>query len=295
MDIQQLKTFIVVARERSITRASELLHLSQPAVSAHIKSLEETFGLTLFDRTSRGMNLTQEGARLLAKAEKTLAAQQELIDEATRIKGHLIGKLRLGVGGNANNPVLGVLLARLAALHPGVEVTLKHGSSLDVLAGLHNETLDAGFYNEAAVPNASLVTFEISQFGIHLVAPHQSGLSANPLDWKMLEELTWIYPTASACCGRAAENLFESHHIRPRQIISVDREEVIRTLISQRTGVGLLHADTSQEAQVRGEVDFIYETPTRIRVLFAQLASRVQDPLLGAVTSLARDALLGKP
>lgn len=291
MDTYQLRTFVVVARERSITRASELLHLSQPAVSAHIKALEETLGLTLFDRTPRGMSLTREGQRLLAKAEQTLAAQQELMDEASRIKGQPTGPLRLGVGGEAHNPALGILLARLSEQHPAVEVVLKHGASLDVLTGLRNGSLDAGFYNEAGDPDPALATLEVSQFGIHLVAPRGAGVKRAPLDWKALEDLPWIYPTASACCGRAAEGLFASHQIRPRQILSVDREEVTRTLIARGTGVGLLHADTSKAAQARGEVEFLCETPTRVRVLFAQVAGRAQDPLLVAATAIVRSAL----
>jgi DNA-binding transcriptional LysR family regulator len=54
MDIYQLKTFVVVAREGSITRASEILHLSQPSVSAHIKVIEDALDLALFERTPRG-------------------------------------------------------------------------------------------------------------------------------------------------------------------------------------------------------------------------------------------------
>jgi DNA-binding transcriptional LysR family regulator len=288
MDIYQLRTLVAVAREKSITRASERLHLSQPAVSAHIKALEDTLGLTLFDRTPRGMSLTPEGARLLAKAEQTLAAQQELLDEATRIKGHLTGKLRLGAGGNANNPAPGLLVGRLAEQHPGVEVTLVHGTSLEVLAGLRNGTLDAGFYHEAAEPEPALATLEVASFGIHLVAPRGTGVKRDPLDWSALAAVPWIYPTASACCGRAAEGLFEAHQVRPRQIISVDREDVTRTLIARGAGVGLLHDDTSREAQARGEVELLAETPTRVRVLFAYLASRAQDPVLLATASIVR-------
>lgn len=55
MEISLLKTFVTVARAGTITRASELLHLSQPAVSAHIKLFEETLGIVLFERTARGM------------------------------------------------------------------------------------------------------------------------------------------------------------------------------------------------------------------------------------------------
>src|SRR3954466_4462489 len=107
MEIHQLKTFVVVAREGSITRASERLHLSQPAVSAHIKAIEDTLGVALFERTARGMTLTADGERLLAKAEHTLAAHQELVDEAKRIKGSLTGKLRLGTASNASTEALG--------------------------------------------------------------------------------------------------------------------------------------------------------------------------------------------
>ena len=76
MDFYQLKTFVTVAREGSVTRASERLHLSQPAVSAHIKALEDALGLTLFERTPRGMSLTADGRRLVVKAELALSAHR---------------------------------------------------------------------------------------------------------------------------------------------------------------------------------------------------------------------------
>ncbi len=290
MDIYQLKTFVAVARERSITRASELLHLSQPAVSAHIKALEDALELSLFERTPRGMSLTGEGERLLAKAEQTIAAHQDLMDEARRLKGRLTGKLHLGAGSNSNDEAVGKLLTTLSERHPGVEVVLKHGTSLEILAGLRNGSLDAGFYNEAGEPEPELATIEVSEFKTWLVAPKGLVPASKRSDWKALAELPWIYPTASACCGRTAENLFRLHHIRPKRIISVDREDVTRTLIAGGTGVGLLHADTAKEAEARGQVELLFESPHPVRVLFAHLASRAQDPLLEAATSPLRQA-----
>jgi DNA-binding transcriptional LysR family regulator len=289
MDIHQLKTFIAVAREGSITRASELLHLSQPAVSAHIKAIEDALGLTLFARIARGMSLTREGQRLLAKAEQALAAHQALMDEAKRIKGRLTGKLRLGAGGSANKEAIGRLLASLSERCPEVEVVLTHGTSLDVLAGIRNGGLDAGFYNEAGEPDPELATHEVSQFRILVAAAPGLVAAADPLDWRALADLPWIYPTASACCGRTAEALFKTHQFRPKRIISVDREDVTRSLIAGRVGVGLLHADTARDAAARGEVELLFEARTLIRVLFAHLANRAQDPLLAAVASALRD------
>lgn len=289
MDLYQLKTFVTVAREGSITRASEILHLSQPAVSAHIKAIEDTLELALFERTPRGMSLTSEGQRLLAKAEQTLAAHQDLMQEATRIKGRLTGKLRLGVGGNSNQATAARLVTALTERFPEVEVAVKHATSLEVLQGLKNGGFDAGFYNEVGDVEAAMSTVEVSHFGVHVAAPPRRIARAEPLDWKALAELAWIYPTSSACCGKAAEDLFKTHQVRPRRIVSVDREDVTRTLIASGAGLGLLHAETAKEAQRLGEVELILECPTRVRVLFAHLASRAQDPLLAMAAAILRE------
>lgn len=288
MDLHQLKTFVAVAREGSITRASERLHLSQPAVSAHIKSIEDALGLTLFDRTPRGMGLTPDGQRLLARAEQALAAHHELMAEATRLKGRLTGRFRLGAGGNANRAAAGRLVTVLAERCPEVEVVLTHGTSLEVLTGLRNGAFDAGFYNEPGEADPALAAVEVSRFGIYVVAAPRLIAASGPPDWRSLAELPWIYPTASACCGRAAEDLFKAHQIRPRRIISVDREDLTRSLIAAGTGVGLLHAETAEEARRLGEVELLVESGTRVRVLFAHLASRAHDPLLALAASILR-------
>lgn len=288
MDIHQLKTFVAVAREGSITRASERLHLSQPAVSAHIKAIEDALGLSLFERTSRGMTLTHEGQRLLAKAEQTLSAHRELMDEATRIKGRLTGTLRLGAASNATRDAIGGIVALLSERCPDVEVALEHGTSLDILTGIRNGSLDAGFYNEAGEPDPELTTIEVSRFQIYVAAPPGIVAPSDPLDWRSLADVPWIYPTANTCCARTAERLFERERIRPKRILRVDREDVTRSLIANGTGVGLLHADTAREAEACGEVELLFESEASVRVLFALLASRAQDPLLTEAVSIVR-------
>ena len=233
------------------------------------------------------MSLTREGERLLVKAEQTLAAHQELMDEASRIKGRVTGKLRLGAaGGNSNNEVIGRLLTSLSERCPEVEVVLEHGTSLEIITRIRNGELDAGFYNEAGEPDAELATIEVSRFKIFLVAPPGLVDTTAPLDWKALAELPWVYPASSACCGRTAEGLFKAHHLRPKRIMSVDREDVTRTLIAGGLGVGLLHADTAKQAQARGEVELLLESREAVRVLFAHAATRSQDPILMAAIAI---------
>lgn len=292
MEIHQLKTFIAVAREGSITRASERLYLSQPAVSAHIKAIEETLGLTLFMRTARGMELTPDGARLLAKAEQTLGAHREFVEEATRIKGKLTGRLRIGGGGNSNSEPLGRLMLGLSDRYPEVEAVVQHGDSLEVLDGIRGGTLDVGFYNEPAQPPDDLRVIEVASFGIHLAAPAGLVPAADEIDWQALAELPWIYPTGGpSCCGHAAETLFRRHQFRPRRTISIDRESVTRMLIASGVGVGLLHSDTAVEARDSGEVDLLFEAQDKVSVMFAHLSARANDPLIDAAVRILADGI----
>lgn len=288
MEIHQLRTFVAVAREGSITRAADCLFLSQPAVSAHIKAIEDTLGLTLFERTPRGMSLTGEGQRLLARAEQTLSAHRQLMEETTRIKGSLTGKVRLGANASSSNEAVGRLLMTLAERYAEVEVALQHGSSVDTLNGIRNGSLDAGFYNEAGVPDAMLTTLEVARFAIYLAAPPGIVEASSPPDWSALAELPWIGPAASTCCGQAAEDLFKRRQIRPKRFIHIDREDVTRTLIAGGVGIGLLHADTAKDAQFHGEVQLVCETQKPVRVLFAHLTSRIQDPLVSALSAIVR-------
>ncbi len=286
MDLYQLRTFVAVAREGSITRAAEVVHLSQPAVSAHVKELEDALGLTLFERTSRGMTLTSDGRRLLAKAEQTLAAHQELLEEAARSRGTLTGRLRLGAGSSSDHEAIGRLLTTMAERFPAVEVTLKHARSADILAGLRNDTLDAGVYNEGGEADDDLATIEVSRFGVFLVAAKGAFDASAPLDWEALARAAWIYPPAAACCGRAAEALFRARRIRPARVIGVDTQPMIRTLVASGLGVGLLHAGPAEEARRAGEVELLCEAAAPVRVLFAHLARRRGDPVLSAATSI---------
>jgi len=286
-----LRTFVAVAREGSITRASERLFLSQPAVSAQIKAIEDTLGITLFDRTVRGMSLTSHGQLILAKAERALGMHRELIEEATRIKGRLAGRLRLGAGGSATTELTGRLLKEFAERYPEVEVSLQHCTSLDPLTGIRNGDLDAGFYDEAGDPDPDFSTIETSRFGIFLVA--SSGLlgSSEMPSPQSFSDLPWIYPTSNPCYAHAAENLFRMHNFRPKRVISVDRENVTRALLARGVGVGLLHEDTAREAQLCGDVDIICGAQKSVRVLYAHLASRAHDPLLNAVSSILRSVV----
>lgn len=287
MEFQQLKSFVAVAETGSITQAAELVHLSQPAVSAHIKAMEAGLGISLFDRNGRGMQLTKEGATLKRLADETLSAHRSMLGEATRLRGSVAGRLRLAAAANAQCEALGNLMVTLAKNYPEVEVELVHATSPEVLRGIREGHFDAGFYIEAEEADDALTSIEVGRFGTYLAAP-KGMMIQNPINWRMLQNYPWICPKLDSCCGRSVEDLFLKHQFRPTQILYVDRESIIRTLVAGGVGIGLLHADTAREAERAGEIDLLVEVKEIVRLLFVYETDRKEDPILRIATKILR-------
>src|SRR4029077_19481093 len=122
MDLNHLRSFVSVAQFGHLTRASEALHLSQPALSTHIKTLEEQFGVLLFDRTPSGMALTPAGRRLLVEAEQIIGAVRRLTHSAQDLRGQPTGHLKIGTVLNPAILRVGELISRALERYPQIEL-----------------------------------------------------------------------------------------------------------------------------------------------------------------------------
>ena len=124
MDVRRLKYFIVTAEERSISRAAERLHITQPPLTRHIQSLEEELGVLLFTRTSWGVELTQAGTALLKHAHNISAHIELATEQIRRVAAGQAGRIDIGVFGSAMLNIIPKLLNTFSATHPDVRVVL---------------------------------------------------------------------------------------------------------------------------------------------------------------------------
>jgi len=283
MEIYQLKTFVTIAREGTITRASDILCLSQPAVSAHIKALEDEIGFSLFERNARGMSLTPQGGKLLLTAERLLGLHRELVEQARQIRRGIGGQIRLGSNRAPSALLLGKLLSQIAEYFPDVDVHLQYGSSIEIERAIISSELDAGFFSDSGNETDELLKVQVDSFGVYLAAPPGWVDSPAIPDWGALAQMPWICPAPQSCCGNVAEGLFHEHKFRPAKQIDVDQEKVTRSLIAGGVGVGLLHADTAMDASEKGELVLLGGEQRQVPVYFAVRTARQQEPLLAAV------------
>src|SRR3972149_7402835 len=156
MELYQLRTFATVAETGHLTRAADRLHISQPAVSAQIKALEETREARLFDRSPSGMTLTKAGTRLLEQAAKVLAAAEELRNVAKALTGEIAGRLRIGTIGAPDFIRLGEFSSRTVERFPLLELEFHGEVSGAALEAVRDGIFDASFYvGELAYPSVA--------------------------------------------------------------------------------------------------------------------------------------------
>ena len=127
MELRHLRYFVAIAEEQSFTRAAERLWIAQPGLSTQIRKLESELGVRLFDRHTRGVDLTQAGLVLLERARAALAAMEEVSATGRDVRGGVTGRVRVGVAAEAHCGRGAELLRRFAEERPGVELTVLEG------------------------------------------------------------------------------------------------------------------------------------------------------------------------
>ena len=143
MELRQLRYFVAIAEERSFTRAAERLWVAQPGLSTQIRRLEAELGVKLFERHSRGVDLTDAGELFLDRAKGALAAAEVAFSTGHDLEHGLVGSVRLGIATEAGWCPLPAFLDEFGRDRPKIELTVveSHGGTL--VRDLRDRRLDA--------------------------------------------------------------------------------------------------------------------------------------------------------
>jgi DNA-binding transcriptional LysR family regulator len=282
MELYQLKTFVIVAEEGHLTRASERLHASQPTVSAHIKALEEELETKLFIRTPKGMRLTEAGERLSVSAKAVLLAARQLKVEARNMGDELVGDLSLGLNTDAEYLRIVPLLTSLGEEFPKVTLQIQQRASTSVQGSIREGTLDCGFiFGVPRYPEIHAIRLETTQF---YVAVPDIWKDHIPGGLKALAKLPWIMDPSDNPVQQLIDPFFASRNIKPSTQLEVDGDEVIRVLVAAGKGVSFLRENEVETTNRIGQkVHAIPFKELSIDLHFVCLQRRDQDPVMQAV------------
>src|SRR4029453_12675736 len=139
LDVDQLRTFIAIAETGSFTRAAEVVHKTQSAVSMQMKRLEERLDRPIFARDGGASKLTEDGERLLDYARRIVKLNIEAL--AAFSDAELIGRVRMGVPDDYADRYLPEIMARFSRAYPAVELTVLGEPSVELFGRINNKEL----------------------------------------------------------------------------------------------------------------------------------------------------------
>ena len=288
MELYQLRSFVEVAELGQLTRAAERLHVSQPALSAQIRSLEDELATVLFERGAGGMTLTPAGRHLLPQAERVLAAAQALRSEALALRGEVSGRIRLGTVGDPELTRLPDVMRRAVDLHPLLEIDVRHEVSGAAFAKVRDGELDAAFYyGDLAHPAVAALVLATLAFRVVVPAAWAARLAG--ANWEAIAAEPWIMTPAISTHHVLATELFAAHGVTPVRQVEADHEVVISSLVAAGLGVALLREEMATADAAHGGIAIWGDTRLMATLSFIYRRERELEPGIGALRDVVRD------
>lgn len=282
MEIYQLRTFVTVAQQGHLTQAAEVLHLSQPAVTAQIKAVEEEVGMPLFERTAGGVVLTRAGQELLPQAQEILAAAKQLLNQARSLKGQLTGKAQLGITLMPDLLRIGPWVARLTERYPLLEVCLHQGVTGDVLNAVRKKELDGGFYL-GKNPYVNVHTVLLDNMRLRVALPPGWLARVQPGNSRELGRLPWVGVSQFSSLSKIVSELWRELNISPKKVSESDYFLTSMELVKAGVGVALLREEDALAAAAAGELELWPDLVKTAELQFVFAADKATDPVLQAL------------
>ncbi|WP_373746271.1 LysR family transcriptional regulator [Neisseria dentiae] len=280
MDYTQLKTFTEVAHIGNLTQAAERLHLSQPAVSAQIKSLEKRLDVTLFKRTTNGMALTPAGEVFLPEAEALLQHHHKLDCFAKTLSEHYVTHADLGLIHPVAPDKITGLTQSILKQDPDIMLHIQYGMSGEIEQRVLDKQLHGGFFL-GPITRRSLRSLFLGDIQYALVchAGETGRIRANLP--KSLEEYAWIEMSVVSSSRKHMQQFWRKHKISPKQQIICDYPQTIIDLVCEGTGLAMIPAQKAEAARAAGRpIDILDEYRQTLPLHFIYLDEFEEDPVL---------------
>lgn len=247
MEITQLKSFITVAHTQNLTQAAERLFLSQPAVSAQIKSLEAHVGTTLFNRNNNGMTLTRAGEVFLPEAEALLQHKHRLEIFAKTLSESYVQNAQLGLIHPVEPSKITALIDNIVQENSQTQLHIQYGMSGEILTRIVAKKLHGGFFL-GHINQRNLQTIFLENIPYSLICHekyYDEIIEGLP---KSLNEFTWIEMSGVSSSHKHLQQFWHRHKLTPKKQIICDYPQTIIDLVVNGLGLAMVPKSKAQAA-----------------------------------------------
>lgn len=288
MEFRQLRSFLAVARSLNFSRAARELHLSQPALSAQIKALEEDLGTQLLERNKRTVRLTRAGESFRVDAEVVLDGAEEAKRRALRFASGEAGHLRMAFVASATPELVPAIALAYHARYPHVTLELKNMPTVAQVEALEAHTLDVGFVRlPLTAPKLAITRLHSEPFVMVLPKTHKLAREKNLTVAHLANEpfvtygQRWapeFYQSWTGICRRAG--------FTPVVVQETAEMDTALALVSAGMGVAIMPEGVANRRRRVLKIRPLLEDPTRSEIGIA-VARDTSDPLRDNLLALA--------
>ncbi|WP_299800470.1 LysR family transcriptional regulator [uncultured Maribacter sp.] len=236
--LHQLKIFLKVNENQSITKASEELHLTQPAVSIQLKNFQDQFSIPLTEVVGRKLYVTDFGKEIAVAAKKILNEVDAINYKTLSYKGELVGRLKFSVV-STGKYVIPYMLSNFSHQNKGVDLVIDVTNKVQVIESLELNTVD--FAMVSVLPKKLKVErVELMQNKLYLIAG-KKGLSNKGLSRKKIfEQSPLIYREAGSATRAAMENFIIKNKFEVRKKIELTSNEAVKQAVIAGLGFSIM-------------------------------------------------------
>lgn len=251
--LKQLDTFIEVARELSVSRAAEKLHITQPAVSMQLRQLEEAMGVPLLEQVGRRIRLTEAGRDLERIGVSTVAQLKDLDEVMAAHRGLRRGRIRLGIVSTAKYFVP-MLLVRFRKKFPAVEVELKINNRETILNHFVRNEVDLVIMGRAPDDiDCRATPFATNPMGV-VGAPEHPLSRRRQAPLSILKDQDFVVRERGSGTRAALERLLAKHRVKPRIVMELPSNETIKQAVMAGMGLSFLSLRTLRHELASGHM-----------------------------------------
>ncbi len=280
--LRELECFTAVAEELSFTRAARRLHLAQPPLSRHIRTLEEKIGARLFERTQRSVRLTGAGALFYDETRGILRQLVRAGEAARRSALGATSRLRLGFVSAVLSPELVETFRLFRAEHPEVQVMLHDSPPAEQLQAIARGALDGGFVGLAPANHPAgihLAPWRREPLACFVPAGHRlAGIPKIALKDLAAEPFVAVSSEAAPAFSEHVRALCRGAGFRPRIVLESPRAQAVAVMVAAGSGVALLPESL---ARVTGDAAkaIPLKKPSILTHMFAHLTAPIPEAM----------------
>jgi len=236
--LNQLRIFLKVAQTLNITRASEELHLSQPAVSIQLKNFQDQFKIPLFETINKKLYITDFGHEIIEAAEKIVHEIDEIENKVHAHQGQLTGKLKLSVV-STGKYIAPYFLTDFIKNNPGIELVMDVTNKVQVLQSLESNKID--FALVSVLPEyLQIEKIELMQNKLFVVGGKDNTYNNKNYDWKILKEIPLIYREEGSGTRYVMESFIKKNKLTVTKKMELTSNEAVKQAVIAGLGYSIM-------------------------------------------------------